>query len=59
MFMNSIKFYWILNLIYERFDCKKKMFLPVNLDFNWKKLNFNGQNIIFKSWFGQIRSLIA
>jgi len=29
------------------------------MSFNWKKLEFKGQIIIFKSWFGQIRDLIA
>jgi hypothetical protein len=29
------------------------------MNFNWKKLKFTGQIIIFKSWFGQIKDLIA
>jgi hypothetical protein len=27
MFMDSIKFYWRFNWIYEGFDCKKNWFL--------------------------------
>jgi hypothetical protein len=58
MFMDSIKFYWRFNWIYGGFDCKKIDF-EVNLGFNRKKLKFWGQIIIFKSWFGQIRGIIA
>jgi hypothetical protein len=29
------------------------------LGFNWKKLKFWGQIILFESWLGQIRGLIA
>jgi hypothetical protein len=58
MFMDSIKFYWKFNWIYGGFDCKKIDF-KVNLGFNWKKLKFWGQIIIFKSSFSQIRGLIV
>jgi hypothetical protein len=58
MFMDSIKFYWKFNWIYRGFDCKKIDF-EVNLSFNWKKLKFRGQIIIFKIWFGQIRGLMT
>jgi hypothetical protein len=37
----------------------RKINFEVNLGFNWKKLKFWGQIIIFKSKFGQIRSLIT
>ena len=37
----------------------KKLIFWVNLGFNWKKLKFWGQIIIFWSLFGQIRGLIA
>jgi hypothetical protein len=37
----------------------RKIDFEVNLGFNRKKLKFLGQIIIFKSWFGQIRGLIA
>jgi hypothetical protein len=37
----------------------RKINFEVNLGFNWKKLKFWGQIIIFKSKFGQIKSLIA
>jgi len=40
-------------LIARKFD------FEVNLGFNWKKLKFRGQIIIFESWFCQIRGLIA
>ena len=58
MFMDSIKFYLRFNWIYKGFDCKKNWFL-INLGFYWKKLKFWGPIIILKSWFGQIRGLIA
>jgi hypothetical protein len=58
MFMDSIKFYLRFNWIYKGFDCKKNWFL-INLGFYWKKLKFRGPIIILKSWFGQIRGLIA
>jgi exonuclease III len=48
MFMDSIKFYWKFNWIYGWFDYKKIHF-EVNLGFNWKKLKFWGQIIIFES----------
>ena len=37
----------------------RKIDFKVNLGFYWKKLKFWGPIIILKSWFGQIRSLIA
>jgi hypothetical protein len=37
----------------------RKIDFGVNLGFNWKKLNFWDQIIIFESYFGQIRGLIA
>jgi hypothetical protein len=37
----------------------RKIDFEVNLGFNWKKLKFWGQIMIFESWFGQIRGLIA
>jgi len=37
----------------------RKINFEVNLGFNWKKLKFWGQIIIFKSKFSQIKSLIA
>jgi hypothetical protein len=46
--MDSIKFYWRFNWIYRAFDYKKIDF-EVNLGFNWKKLKFWGQIIIFES----------
>jgi len=37
----------------------RKIDFEVDLGFNWKKLRFWGQIIIFESWFGQIKDLIA
>jgi len=37
----------------------RKIASEVNLGFNWKKLKFWGQIILFESWLGQIRGLIA
>jgi hypothetical protein len=37
----------------------RKIDFKVNLGFNWKKLKFWGQIVIFESWFGQNRGLIA
>jgi hypothetical protein len=37
----------------------RKIDFLVNLGFYWKKLKFWGPIIILKSWFSQIRGLIA
>jgi hypothetical protein len=37
----------------------RKIVFLVNLGFNWKKLKFWGQIIIFRNLLGQIRGLIA
>jgi hypothetical protein len=58
MFMDSIKFYWRLIEFIEGLIVRKIDF-EVNLGFNCKKLKSWGQIIIFESWFGQIRGLIA
>jgi len=50
MFMDSIKF--IEGLIARKID------FEVNLGFNWEKLKFRDQIVIFESWFGQIMGLI-
>ena len=38
---------------------ERKTEFYVDLGFYWKKLKFKGPIIILKSWFGQIRGLIA
>jgi hypothetical protein len=48
MFMVSIKFYWRFNWIIEVLIARKIDF-GVHLGFNWKKLKFWGQIIIFES----------
>jgi len=58
MFMDSIKFYLRFTWIYGGFDCKN-IDLLIQFRFYWKKLKFWGSIIILKSWFGQIRGLIA
>jgi hypothetical protein len=58
MFMDSIKFYLRFTWIYGGFDCKNIDLLS-QFRFYWKKLKFWGPIIILKSWFGQIRGLIA
>jgi len=51
MFMDSIKFMKGLIEFMEGLIAWKIDF-EVNLGFNWKKLKFWGQIIIFESWFG-------
>jgi hypothetical protein len=38
---------------------QEKLIFEVNLGFNWKKLKFGSWIVIFKSYFCQIRGLIA
>ena len=63
--MSKIKYLWTqLNFIGGLIEfieglIARKINFQVNLGFNQKKLMFRGQIIIFKGWFGQIRSLIA
>ena len=58
MFMDSIKFYPRFKWIYRGFDCKKIDFL-CQFKLLLEEIKVLGPIIILKSWFGQIRGLIA
>ena len=58
MFMDSIKFYPRFKWIYGGFDCKKIDFL-CQFKLLLEEIKVLGPIIILKSWFGQIRGLIA
>ena len=58
MFMDSFKFYLRFNWIYGGLDCKKNWFLS-QFRLLLEKIKVLGPIIILKSWFGQIRGLIA